>query len=229
LAYSNDELRKFAYVASHDLQEPLRVVTSFGQLLQRDYRGKLDEKADEWIDYIVDGGRRMQQLIQDLLGYTRIESQARPFKRVDLGQVLEHVLANLRASIDDTSATITHQELPTVLADEPQMIQLLQNLVSNAIKFHDSAPPFIQIDAKRDGDFWTVSVADNGIGIAPNHSERVFEFFTRLNSRQEFPGTGIGLPICQRVVQRHGGRIWLQSSPGQGSTFFFTLPVESLS
>ncbi len=228
LAHSNDELKQFAYVASHDLQEPLRVVTSFGQLLQRNYRGKLDDKADEWIDFIVEGGRRMQQLIQDLLGYSRIESQARPFKRVELERVLEYALANLRASIDDTGASITHQELPTVLADEPQMIQVMQNLIGNAIKFHDSEPPIIRISATQDDGFWMISVQDNGIGIDPNHSERIFEFFTRLNDRQQFPGTGIGLPICQRVVQRHGGRIWLESSPGSGSTFFFTLPVESL-
>jgi signal transduction histidine kinase len=228
LERSNDELRQFAYIASHDLQEPLRMVTQFGELLQRGMPEGADGEAREWLGYVVEGGQRMQALIRDLLEYSEIDYQARPFQEVSLERVVQLVLANLQASVRDTAAEITRDELPTVVGDKPQLIQLLQNLISNAIKFHDEPPPKIHLSAERkDGD-WIVSVRDRGIGIAPKHHERVFEFFRRLHNRDRFPGTGIGLAICKRVVERHGGRVWVESTVGEGSTFFFTLPVRDL-
>lgn len=224
LARSNEELRQFAYVASHDLQEPLRMVTSFGQLLLRDFSDRLDGDAEEWLGFVIEGGQRMQALVNDLLDYSRIEHQARPFQAVQLQEVIEVAIANLRSSIEDTSAEITCDNLPTVVADKPQLVSLLQNLISNAIKFHDQPPPRVHVSAEEHGDHWVVSVRDNGIGIESKHAERIFEFFKRLHGRERFPGTGIGLPICKRVVERHGGRIWVESNTGQGSTFLFTLP-----
>lgn len=228
LARSNDELRQFAYIASHDMQEPLRMVTNFGQLLQKKMADETDAETSEWLGFVVEGGQRMRALIRDLLDYSEIDYQARPFQSVDLGRVVELVLANLRASVHDTAAEITHDELPTVVGDKPQLVQLLQNLVSNAIKFHDQPPPKIHIAVERQDSEWLVSVRDQGIGIEPEYRDRVFDFFRRLHNRDRFPGTGIGLAICKRVVERHGGRIWVEPTPGHGSTFYFTLPVREL-
>ncbi|MCO6459290.1 MAG: PAS domain S-box protein [Pirellulaceae bacterium] len=225
LERSNDELRQFAYIASHDLQEPIRMVSCFGQLLRSRHSEQLDDEARQWLDFVIEGGHRMQELINDLLDYSRVDGQARPFQAVPLARVLEHVQANLRSSIRDTGAVITHDELPVVVADKPQLIQLLQNLVANAIKFHETGPPRVHLSATRADDCWQVSVRDQGIGIDPRYHERIFDFFKRLHGRDRFPGTGIGLAICRRVVERHGGRIWVESQPGQGSTFHFTLPM----
>ncbi|MBI2481739.1 MAG: hypothetical protein HYV60_24785 [Planctomycetia bacterium] len=229
LERSNDELRQFAYIASHDLQEPLRMVTNFGQLLQRKLPEDADAESSEYLGYVVEGGQRMQALIRDLLEYSEIGYQSRPFQTVELERVLQLVLSNLRASVQDTRAEITYDELPTVVGDKPQLVQLLQNLISNAIKFHDEPPPKIHLAAECKDNEWLVSVQDCGIGIAPEYYSRIFEFFRRLHDRDRFPGTGIGLAICKRVVQRHGGRIWVESTPGEGSTFFFTLPVRNVS
>lgn len=227
LERSNDELRQFAYIASHDLQEPIRMVTNFGQLLQAgSYKGL--EEADEWLDFVVEGGRRMQALVNDLLDYSRIEHQARPYQSVKVADIIEEVVANLRSSIEDTGARITCDELPTVVADRPQIVQLLQHLLSNGIKFHDKQPPQVHISAERNDNDWVISVRDHGIGIPPQYLERVFDFFKRLQSRDRFPGTGIGLSICRRVVERHGGRIWAESNLGEGTTFYFTLPLRDL-
>ena len=225
LKRSNKELQQFAYVASHDLQEPLRMVTSFTQLLERRYRGNLDDDADDFINYIVEGAKRMQNLIDDLLTYSRVTTQAEVFKTVDMEEVLKVSIANLKVLIDENDAKITHDPLPTINADMSQMIQLFQNLIGNAIKFHGSEPPVIHISAQKDGESWIFSVEDNGIGIEPHHWERIFRVFQRLNKRDDYPGTGIGLSVCEKIIQRHYGKIWLESKPGKGSKFFFKLPI----
>ena len=225
LKHSNKELQQFAYVASHDLQEPLRMVTSFTQLLERRYRGNLDDDADDFINYIVEGAKRMQNLIDDLLTYSRVTTQAEVFKTVDMEEVLKFSIANLKVLIDENDAKITHDPLPTINADMSQMIQLFQNLIGNAIKFHGNEPPVIHISAQKDGESWIFSVEDNGIGIEPHHWERIFRVFQRLNKRDDYPGTGIGLSVCEKIIQRHYGKIWLESEPGKGSKFFFKLPI----
>lgn len=236
LERSNRELQQFAYVASHDLQEPLRMVSSYLQLLKRRYQNRLDADADEFIGYAVDGAERMKRLIESLLEYSRIQSRAGPPQPVALGQVLETVLHTLALSLEEQGAEVSHTELPTVLADPVQVEQLLRNLIGNAVKFHGGARPRAQVGAMpladyrgdlpqsglRDG--WLLWVKDNGIGIAPEHRERIFAIFQRLHSRDEYPGTGIGLAICQRIVEQQGGRIWVESEPGAGATFYFTLP-----
>lgn len=224
LTRSNQDLEQFAYVASHDLQEPLRKVSSFAQLLAAQYEGKLDADANEFIGYMVDGARRMQVLIQNLLAYSRLGRKGQPFAPTDVNAVLRQALANLQGAIEDSAAVITSGPLPTVLADEFQLVQLFQNLIGNAIKFRGAGQPVIQVQAEAAGSTWTFSVRDNGIGIDLQFAERIFVIFQRLHSREQYAGTGIGLAFCKKIVERHGGRIWLESKPGQGATFCFTLP-----
>jgi PAS domain S-box-containing protein len=225
LERSNKELEQFAYIASHDLQEPLRMVTSYLQLLERRYGNNLETDAHEFIEYAVDGATRMHLLINDLLTYSRVSTRAKPFESTDCSVLLNQVLTNLKVAIEESEATITFDELPTTKADATQLTQVFQNLLSNAIKFHkQDTPPHIHVSAERQKDAWRFSVRDNGIGIAPEHTERIFLIFQRLHTREEYPGTGIGLAVCKKIVERHGGRIWLESEPGSGSTFHFTVP-----
>jgi len=225
LARSNKDLEQFAYVASHDLQEPLRMVTGFVQLLKQNYGSRLDAEAEKYIDFASDGAKRMQTLINDLLAYSRAGTRAGELAPTDAGAALRQALANLEASIRETAAEIAHGQLPTVRADGTQLVQLFQNLVGNAMKFRGNAPPKIRVDACREEDHWLFFVRDNGIGMDPEYRDRIFLIFQRLHARNEYPGTGIGLAICKKIVDRHGGRIWVESQPGQGSTFYFTLPA----
>jgi signal transduction histidine kinase/CHASE3 domain sensor protein len=224
LARSNAELEQFAYVASHDLQEPLRAVVSYLQLLERRYKGNLDERADKYIGYAVDGARRMQTLINDLLTYSRAGRRHEQYVEVDLEALLTRVMKSLEVGIEESGASVTHDPLPTIVADPVGLGQLLQNLVGNAIKFRSEQPPTIHVSARRQERAWLVSVRDNGIGIAPEYQERIFVLFQRLHGRDEYAGTGIGLAICKKIVERHGGMLWVESTPGGGSTFLFTIP-----
>jgi light-regulated signal transduction histidine kinase (bacteriophytochrome) len=211
-------------VASHDLQEPLRMVASYVQLLQRRYQGRLDPAADEFITFAVDGAKRMQDLLNDLLAYSRVASRGKTVEPVDLQVVLHEALANLALTIRENDAQVTNDPLPTVRADRTQMVQLLQNLIGNAIKFRATEAPRVHVGVVRQDKAWCFSVRDNGIGMGPQYGERIFIIFQRLHSRSQYPGTGIGLAICKKIVEHHGGRIWVESRPGQGATFFFTLP-----
>lgn len=224
LARSNADLEQFAYVASHDLQEPLRMVASYTQLLVKRYQGRIDADADDFMKFIVDGALRMQRLINDLLAFSRLGTRGKALQPTALATVMQRVLANLKASIDETAAQIHVGALPTVAADATQMELLLQNLVSNAIKFRRAAPPIIDISAVRNQAEWQITVADQGIGIDPQYAERIFVIFQRLHTAADYPGTGIGLAICKRIVERHGGQIRVDSEPGRGSSFCFTLP-----
>ncbi len=224
LSRSNKELEQFAYVASHDLQEPLRVVNGYVQLIERKYQNRLDDDADQFLHYIVDGVTRMQQLIADLLNYSRVGTRSAPFRATSMQAVMDRVLANLKAVIDESGATVTCDSLPDVYGDETQLVQLFQNLIGNGIKFHGDRPPQIHVSARRDGGYWEFAVRDNGIGVERQYWEQIFVIFQRLHTRQKYAGTGIGLAICKRIVERHGGRIWLDSQPSQGTTFYFTLP-----
>ena len=224
LERSNKELEQFAYVASHDLQEPLRMVSSYTQLLAKRLEGHLDRDTQDFIGFAVDGSNRMQRLIQDLLMYSRVTTRGRPYEPVDLHQVLGEAIANLQAAIAESGALVSNGDLPTLIADRSQLVQVFQNLIGNAIKFRkEGEAPRVHVTARSDGDEWVISVKDNGIGIDPKHFSRLFVIFQRLHGPQQYPGTGIGLALCQRIVARHGGRIWLESAPGQGSEFLFTL------
>ncbi len=225
LARSNAELEQFAYVASHDLQEPLRMVASYTQLLARRYQGQLDAKADRFIAHAVDGANRMQQLIQDLLKYSRVGTRGKAFARVDSKIAIATALTNLQVAIRESGAAVKLQDdWPAVVGDDTQLVQLFQNLIGNAIKYRGDRPPEIEAGARRQDGAWLFFVRDNGIGIHPQHAERIFMIFQRLHTQQEYPGTGIGLAICQKIVERHGGQIWVESEPDRGSTFYFTIP-----
>jgi PAS domain S-box-containing protein len=225
LRQSNDDLNQFAYAASHDLQEPLRMVSLYSQMLQRKYGHKLDPEADEFISFIVGGAKRMEQLLRDLLSYSQTGSASEgPLAPVDCAEAMRKVVFNLKASVEQSKATITWDALPTLHAHEIRLVQLLQNLVSNAIKYRSEDPPVIHVSAERGGPEWHFAVQDNGIGIDPEYAHEVFRIFRRLHG-QDYPGTGIGLAICQRIVERYGGRIWVESAPGRGSRFCFTLPA----
>ncbi len=226
LARSNAELEQFAYVASHDLQEPLRMVASFAQLLSRRYHDQLGAEGQEFIDFMVDGAKRMQNLINDLLIYSRIGNQAGEFTAVDLSAVAGKALGALRQIVADSSAEVTVDPLPTLQANPSQMLQLFQNLIGNSVKFHGEAPPRVRVSARAEGCAYVLSVSDNGIGIDPAYAERIFLIFQRLHGKREFPGTGIGLALCKKIVEHHGGRIWVESAPGRGATFHFSLPAE---
>ena len=224
LQRSNAELEQFAYVASHDLQEPLRMVASYTELLGERYRGKLDEQAEKYIGYAVDGARRMQGLIRDLLAYARVSSQAKTLQPTDSQTVLRAAVRNLRATIEKSGAEITCGELPVVSADEGQLMQVFQNLIGNACKFRSQKAPRVEVGAQAAGNMWQFSVVDNGIGIDKESGGRLFQMFQRLHTREEYEGTGIGLAIAKRIVERHGGKIWFDSVPGEGTIFHFTIP-----
>jgi light-regulated signal transduction histidine kinase (bacteriophytochrome) len=225
LARSNAELEQFAYIASHDLQEPLRMVSSYVQLLAKRYRGKLDQDADDFIGYASDGASRMQKLINDLLAYSRVGTRAKSFEEVNLEMALAQALENLQLAIKEKNAIVTHDPLSVAYGDSGQLTQVFQNLIDNAIKFRSEEPPRVHVSARLEGDEFVCSVQDNGIGIAPEYPNRLFLLFQRLHTRKEYPGTGIGLAICKRIVERHGGKIWVESRPGEGSTFYFRIPT----
>jgi PAS domain S-box-containing protein len=224
LSRSNEELEQFAYISSHDLQEPLRMIASYLQLLERKYKGKLDAKADKYIHFSVDGATRMQNLIDDILDFSRVTTRAKKLKLTDLEPIYKEVLSNLEVSIDENKAIISHDPLPVVMADKTQISQVFQNLINNAIKFRSKDQPKINISVKKEDNQWIFAVQDNGIGINPKHSDRIFEVFKRLHKKREYSGTGIGLAICKKIIERHGGHIWVESELGKGSIFYFTLP-----
>jgi PAS domain S-box-containing protein len=224
LQRSNEDLQQFVYAASHDLQEPLRQVASFVQLLARRYQGQLDAQADEFIGYAVEGATRLQRLIHDLLVYSQI-GWGQEFAATDCEAVLTRTLRALQIAIEESGAVVTHDPLPTVWGDAVQLGHVLQNLIGNALKFRGEAPPRIHLSARPEEGQWMFSVRDNGIGLEPQYAERIFLLFQRLHTRAQYQGTGIGLAVCKKVIERHGGRIWVESEPGQGTTFFFTIPI----
>jgi len=225
LKRSNDELQQFAYVASHDLQEPLRMVASYTELLAENYKGRLDADADEFIAYAVDGANRMRVLIEDLLAYSRAGTNGKALHKVSSDNALKEALTNLRATIQESGAVVTHDLLPVITTDGTQLTQIFQNLVGNAVKYHGVAAPLVHVSAaKNGGNEWIFSVRDNGMGIDPQYFDRIFVLFQRLHGQTEFKGTGIGLAICKKMLGRLGGRIWVESQPGKGSTFHFALP-----
>jgi len=226
LARSNEDLREFAYAVSHDLQEPLRAVSGFVKLLAKRYKGRLDTDADEFIEYSVDGVKRMQLMIKDLLEYSQVGTKGEGFRPADISIVIEQAVSNLKAAIEESGAEVTWAAMPTVMADTPQLIRLFQNLIGNAIKFRGKEAPRVHVSAEREGDEWVFSIQDNGIGIDPDQAEKIFVIFRRLHTREEYPGTGIGLAMCKKIVERHGGEIRVESEPGKGSTFRFTMPVK---
>ncbi|MGH8515679.1 MAG: sensor histidine kinase, partial [Gammaproteobacteria bacterium] len=225
LARSNAELEQFAYIASHDLQEPLRMVASYTQLLARRYQGRLDGDANEFIGFAVDGATRMQSQIQDLLNYSRLGKKEMDFEPTDCSAVLDRALVNLKVAVEESRATVTSDPLPAVTADGNQLVQLFQNLIGNAVKFRNHERPLIHVSAKRSGKEWLFSVRDNGIGFDPQFAERIFVIFQRLHAKGEHPGTGIGLAVCKKIVESHGGRIWAEAKPDKGATFYFTIPA----
>jgi light-regulated signal transduction histidine kinase (bacteriophytochrome) len=228
LMRSNDELRQFAFVASHDLQEPLRSITSFCNLLKEDYQGQLDSQADDYVERIVNGARRMKALVTDLLAYSRVqrEEQVAPGP-VNFQEVVNDALTNLQGAIADAKAEIVVGHLPTIAGDRVQLVQLMQNLIGNAIKYRSDQRPRIEIGARSKGEEWEFFVRDNGIGVAPEHHQQIFEIFKRLHGREKYPGTGIGLAVCKKIVQRHGGAIGLESQLGAGCEFRFTIQTQA--
>ena len=225
LKRSNDELQQFAYVSSHDLQEPLRMVSSYTQLLAKRYKGRLDSDADEFIAFAVDGCNRMQGLIQDLLAYSRAGANGKALREISGENALKVALTNLRTTVEQSGAVVTHDALPVIATDETQLTQVFQNLVGNAIKYRRAESPEVHVAASKNGsNEWVFSVRDNGLGIDPQYFDRIFILFQRLHGREDFEGTGIGLAICKKIVERLGGRIWVESQPEKGSTFYFALP-----
>ena len=224
LARSNAALKDFAYIASHDLKKPLQTIESFSKLLARRYKGKLNAKADEFISYIVEGVQRLQMLIKDLLEYSQIETKAKNIKPTDFSFIVEEAMSNMKTAIDESNAVVTYNKMPTIMSDPQQMISLFQNLIDNAINFRSNKAPRVRISAERKGDEWVFAIRDNGIGIDPKDFEKIFVMFQRLHGSTDYPGTGIGLSICKKIVERHGGRIWLESETAKGSTFYFTIP-----
>ncbi len=224
LKRSNRDLEQFAYVASHDLQEPLRMISGFVQLLDKQFRGKMDQIADEYLDFIVESTSRMQQQIRDLLTYSRVGREGRTFRTVQCDRVMERVEDNLGLAMKESKARLTRDPLPRVFADESQILMLLQNLVYNALKYKGEDPPRIHVSCRREDGDHLFSVEDNGMGIDPRFHDRIFQIFQRLHARDEYSGTGIGLALCKRIVENHGGRIWVKSAEGEGSTFYFTMP-----
>jgi light-regulated signal transduction histidine kinase (bacteriophytochrome) len=230
LARSNRELEQFAYVSSHDLQEPLRVISGYIGLLQQRSRGKLDLESEQFMEQAIQAAARLQAMIRDLLAYARLGSMPTPATTVDAEGAFQTAVENLDRAIADASATITHDPLPLVLAEDGQIVQVFQNLIANAIKFRSANPPRVHVSAKRVGDDWEFSIKDNGIGMDPKYQDRVFVIFQRLHGRDRYPGTGIGLAICKKIVERHGGRIWYESEgEGRGTTFHFTIPFREVS
>jgi light-regulated signal transduction histidine kinase (bacteriophytochrome) len=218
------DLEEFAYIVSHDLQEPLRMVSSYLQLLERRYKDKLDGDAEEFIHFAVDGAQRMHNLINDLVAYSRLNTRANGFKLTDMNEALQRALNFVDEAASGSGAIITFDSLPLLVVDGPQVAQLFQHLIDNALKFQGGRRPRVHIGAEPRTGEWVLSVRDNGIGIDPDAEERIFVIFQRLHGRNDYPGTGIGLALCKRIVERHGGRIWVESDPGKGSTFYFTLP-----
>ena len=227
LKFSNQELQQFAYVASHDLQEPLRMVISFTQLLEKRYKDKLDKDANDFIHFAVDGAIRMKGLINDLLDYSRIITRREPLKKINFEKVLDDVILNLQMKIKETSAKISYDELPSLMADRTQLMQLFQNLISNALKFRSKKAPQIHISAQHTHNEWIFSVKDNGIGMEQRFLKKIFIIFQRLHTKDEYPGSGIGLAICKRIVDILNGRIWVESEVGKGSTFKFAIPIKN--
>jgi signal transduction histidine kinase len=224
LARSNADLEQFAYVASHDLKEPLRAISGSVQILQQRYHNKLDAESEEVIKHTIDGATRMQRLIDDLLTYSRLTTREVPLESTDLTSVFDESKANLESAIRESRAIVTADPLPTVNCDRTQVLQVFQNLIANGIKYKSERTPKIHLSAQDEDGEWLLSVRDNGIGIAPQYAERIFRIFQRLHTRRDYAGTGIGLAVCKKIVERHGGRIWVESEPEEGSTFFFTLP-----
>lgn len=224
LQRSNKELEQFAYMASHDLQEPLRMVSSYNQLLEKRYKDQLDQDAKDFIGFAVDGANRMQRLIDDLLSYSRVNTRGQPFIAVDSQSILGDALANLQSQIEETGAVVTNDALPKIKGDESQLLRIFQNLIENALKFRSSKSPRIHVSAKNQKKSWLFSIKDNGMGIDPKYKDKIFVIFQRLHSKTEYKGTGIGLTICKRIVERHGGQIWVESKLNEGSTFCFTIP-----
>ncbi len=228
LERSNADLEQFAYVASHDLQEPLRMIGSFSQLIEQGYRDRLDEEGEEYLQFVISGAHRMQQLIDDLLNFSRVATKAMPLKPVDFNEIMGHAVSNLIKRVEKTNAVITHDHLPSIHADESQFIQVFQNLLSNAMKFRNRESPRIHVSATQVNGFWRFSVSDNGVGIGREYFEKIFILFQRLNTIKKYPGTGIGLAICKKIIERHGGTISVDSEPEKGSTFFFTIPDKEI-
>ena len=225
LQSSNAELEQFARITSHDLHEPLLAISGFVKLLKRRYRGKLDAKADEFIDFTIEGTSRMEKLLRDLLEYSRIGSKKKPYRELALGSLLDQALQNLKSNIDASGAEVKAHDLPSIWVDDTLIIQLFQNLVGNAIKFSGNKAPVIEIFSEKREKDWVISIRDNGIGIDPQYADQIFIIFNRLHRENEYLGTGLGLAICKKIMERHGGDIWVDSIPGKGSTFSFSLPV----